>query len=182
MEATEKRICRVCKIEKPITSYPISSQGRHLRGYECSNCAARGYRRRLRLAFLEEFGGKCSCCGEDHPQFLALEHIKGRKYGILDKKASYVALAQAKRENWDREKYTCLCHNCNLADGFYGGCPHKTGVTKEQYMATLRSEAEYVDYRRGPIPAISESAMKEFFARKGFKLEDVLAKLKEQKK
>ncbi len=35
------------------------------------------YRRNLRAKVLSHYGGKCSCCGESTPEFLAIDHTEG---------------------------------------------------------------------------------------------------------
>lgn len=75
---------------------------------------------------LQFYGGnppKCACCGETTYQFLAMDHINGggnahrRKVGVN----LYIWL---RREGFPKG-FQVLCHNCNLAKGFYGICPHK---------------------------------------------------------
>ena len=45
------------------------------------------------------YGGyKCTCCGETEPKFLSIDHTG----------------------------YQILCHNCNMALGSYGYCPHSS--------------------------------------------------------
>src|SRR3990167_3000853 len=87
------------------------------------NKRARFYRHKLRQECLQRYGNKCICCGENHLEFLALDHknndgkehrkqIKGRLIYEWAKNNNYPAIQQI------------LCHNCNLAKGFYGRCPH----------------------------------------------------------
>lgn len=137
----ENRVCYVCCLEKPIKSFPLSSTG--VRGRLCAACAAKGYRRKLRLEFLEEFGGKCFCCGETHPYFLTLEHIHGRTKvkGKSRGLPSSAELAKARSEGWPKDKYQLLCYNCNCAKGRYGACPHISGPSTDEVMARLRDEA-----------------------------------------
>ena len=90
-------------------------------------------RKVLRASVLAAYGGHCKCCGEAIQEFLAIDHIHGdgashrrslrakeRPYGV---KASgfYIWL----RDNGYPEGFQCLCHNCNVAKGLYGVCPHR---------------------------------------------------------
>ena len=91
----------------------------------------RNRNRRLRLEILQKYGGippKCKCCDEKIYEFLAVDHINndGYKERKSDKSfgrggtAMYLSL---KRRGFPKG-YQILCHNCNLAKGFYGECPH----------------------------------------------------------
>ena len=82
-----------------------------------------------KMAVLRAYGGGtpvCACCGESNPVFLAIDHVKGkgnehrRKLGSKGGATFY---------NWlIRERfppgYRVLCHNCNMAIGILGYCPH----------------------------------------------------------
>ena len=86
-------------------------------------------RLKLRMAVLNAYSGndiKCSCCGEKEVKFLAIDHINGggNKHRRTFKYGSY--LYNFLRKNNYPKGYQILCHNCNLAKGFYGICPHKT--------------------------------------------------------
>jgi len=85
---------------------------------------ARKYNKKLRQIVVKGYGGKCSCCGENNFEFLALDHVNGggnkeRINGVH----SYTVYRRVIKENFPSE-YRILCHNCNLALGFYGYCPH----------------------------------------------------------
>lgn len=82
-------------------------------------------RRQHRREMLEAYGGCCACCGETAWQFLALDHIDGG--GTQDRRgrASDKLVAELRRAGWPRDHHQLLCHNCNLAKGFYGSCPHE---------------------------------------------------------
>lgn len=71
---------------------------------------------------------RCACCGETEVKFLGIDHINGN--GSKERKtlrrgdtATYL------RTSGLPDGYQVLCHNCNLAKGFYGVCPHQDGVT-----------------------------------------------------
>lgn len=80
--------------------------------------------RRLRAQALAAYGNVCVCCGEAQYAFLALDHIGGG--GRVHRKsvgngASFFRWLE--REGYP-EGFRVLCHNCNMAIGFYGQCPH----------------------------------------------------------
>lgn len=72
----------------------------------------------------------CACCGESQYEFLAIDHINGggnahrREHNIGNISIWLHA------NNWP-EGFQVLCHNCNMAKGLYGACPH----TKESLCA-----------------------------------------------
>jgi hypothetical protein len=85
------------------------------------------YRLRLRKALIDFYGGKCACCGETEYKFLALDHVNNdgaeerRKPGLGSTEAVGRKILKGILV---KENYQLLCHNCNLAKGFYGACPH----------------------------------------------------------
>lgn len=84
------------------------------------------YRLKIRLEVLAGYGGKCVCCGEDHPHFLALDHIQGTTGPEREKerKSGIGWYLKLRREGYP-DHIQVLCHNCNSAKGFYGVCPHQ---------------------------------------------------------
>ena len=91
------------------------------------NAARKARYLRLRADVLAAYGNKCACCGETHPHFLSIDHKNGG--GKKDR------IARGFREggmNWYKfllkehpEHVQILCHNCNMAKGHYGICPHQ---------------------------------------------------------
>ncbi|OLS16011.1 MAG: hypothetical protein RBG13Loki_0389 [Promethearchaeota archaeon CR_4] len=87
--------------------------------------------RQIRLTVLRHYSGfipKCACCGENEIKFLAIDHINGggtrhRKTMVNGKGGNMAAWLL---KNGLPEGYQILCHNCNMAKGFWGSCPHKT--------------------------------------------------------
>lgn len=80
---------------------------------------------RLRMAALEAYGGaKCSCCGESHVEFLALDHINGGGNQMRKVHKTGKEFYKWLRNNGYPEGFRVLCHNCNHSLGSYGYCPH----------------------------------------------------------
>lgn len=82
---------------------------------------------RIRKQTLSHYSGGspvCKCCGESNWKFLAFDHINGggRKH-ILS--INGYKLGQWLRKNEYPDGFQILCHNCNMAKGIYGICPHK---------------------------------------------------------
>ena len=87
-------------------------------------------RQRLRFEVLQHYSKNdppsCECCGENHIEFLSIDHINGggqqARKTIL--KGSGGLYSWLKRNNFP-DGYRVLCHNCNQSLGAYGYCPHK---------------------------------------------------------
>jgi hypothetical protein len=88
----------------------------------------RAHDRKLREIAIAAYGGACACCGESTYEFLAIDHIDGggnaqrRALGSKGGGAKFCRIL--KKQNWP-VGFRVLCHNCNMADGFYGCCPHR---------------------------------------------------------
>jgi len=82
--------------------------------------------RELRREVLDYYGGKCTCCGETTFEFLAIDHVNGN--GAEHRRETKLReICRWLRDNNYPDGFQVLCHNCNLAKGFYGKCPHKKG-------------------------------------------------------
>lgn len=82
------------------------------------------YRRsKLKAGMLDAYGHQCACCGEDHEEFLTLDHIGGggRKHYRQSNGNIYQDL---KNRGWPKEGFRVLCMNCNFATRFTNKCPH----------------------------------------------------------
>lgn len=75
------------------------------------------------------YGRKCSCCGEDNPLFLTMDHINGRKDTPEKKKTGAHAVMHIARAiilGEPRTDIRILCFNCNCGRHRNGGiCPHE---------------------------------------------------------
>jgi hypothetical protein len=138
--AMRKR-CPKCELTKDIDEFDPHAGRADGRQSECRECMGRrsaewvkrnreqanarqvAYRARLFAQVVAAYGGRCSCCGEDDPVFLTLDHVDGREPNELA--GSYLLYARAKREGWPA-KYRLLCWNCNCGRERNGGvCPHE---------------------------------------------------------
>ena len=82
-------------------------------------------RKRERLQVIKYYGNKCQCCGESRYEFLAIDHINGGG----NKHRKKLKMASIKPEwfiknNFPKD-FRILCHNCNMANAYYGKCPHQ---------------------------------------------------------
>lgn len=86
----------------------------------------RDFNLRRRKAVIEHYGGKCYCCGESTFEFLALDHKNGNGNAHrVEVRQSGAGMIGWAIKNSYPDIFCVLCHNCNLAIGFYGYCPHR---------------------------------------------------------
>lgn len=86
--------------------------------------------RELRLEILNHYGRHCSCCGETEEAFLCIDHIYGngnKHRREIKSQGGPHFYSWLKRHNYP-DGFQVLCHNCNMAKGFYGKCPHQKSV------------------------------------------------------
>lgn len=139
------KICNDCRCEKPIVEFARNCTYRDGYANKCKACTnvyckfrrsvspsdkalCNARRRRLKMEMIVAYGGACSCCGENEPDFLSLEH-KFRDGKACRERGSANEIATLKRLGWPQDRHTILCFNCNLASGFFGSCPHKRNET-----------------------------------------------------
>ena len=89
---------------------------------------AAGWRLKLKLTVFDHYGGKCACCGERETKFLCLDHIRGGgcRHRREIHKGGGVGFYSWIRKHDFPKGFRVLCHNCNLAIGFFGSCPHQS--------------------------------------------------------
>jgi hypothetical protein len=83
-----------------------------------------------KMSVLKYYGGDppvCACCFESHVQFLAIDHVNRdgaehrRKLKNNGGNIFYLWLVN----NDYPDGFRVLCHNCNMAIGIWGSCPHE---------------------------------------------------------
>lgn len=137
---TEDRIqCSKCKQLKLPHSFHLRKSRK--RGFvsRCKVCSgtpetkevvrarARRHTREVRERVLIKYGHWCHCpgCSVTTYEFLAIDHIEGG--GCKERREKKFANSQTfysyLDKNYEPDKYQVLCHNCNSAKSFYGGCP-----------------------------------------------------------
>lgn len=71
----------------------------------------------------------CCCCGTEGVWFLALDHINSdgndHRSALKSQRVGTNIARALKRDGWP-EGVQVLCHNCNWAKFFLGGCPHSS--------------------------------------------------------
>lgn len=95
--------------------------------------------RKLRQDVLDAYGNECKCCGEKHQEFLGIDHVNNDGEGHRKELKGYGrAIYQwLKKNGYPQKGFQLLCHNCNMAKGLYGGCPHK-GTPPGRRLKTTR--------------------------------------------
>lgn len=89
---------------------------------EAHNQYVKSWNEKYRREFLDMYGNRCVCCGEDTYEFLTLEHKLGQKGQKKEKPST--AYRKATLE-YRPDLYEILCMNCNHAKGMRGYCPHE---------------------------------------------------------
>ena len=140
------RQCSRCKATQPRDQFMQRSTARKQPDSHCRACKReihdawaavnkdkisstdRTRRMRERRAVFQKYGLECACCREDRIEFLAIDHLHGgggehrRSLGIKGSSFYRWLIDQGFPPG-----YRTLCHNCNMALGFYGYCPHQRG-------------------------------------------------------
>lgn len=84
----------------------------------------------IKKEVFQHYGCKCACCGEATLEFLGIDHVNGggnkHRRETLRSYCNNVYLWLKKNDY--PEGFQLLCHNCNMAKGLYGTCPHKGGL------------------------------------------------------
>lgn len=117
-------------------------------------------RYKRRVLTLIHYGGnppKCACCGEDALEFLCIDHSNrgGDKHRrIINSKGGrdfYMWL----HKNGYPKGFRVLCHNCNMALGLYGYCPHQNQdmpvMVEQSDLRNKFSEQAVSTLQKGPL-------------------------------
>jgi len=79
---------------------------------------------RNRTECIQEYGGRCACCGESELLFLTIDHVNGGGTKHRETIGSNI-YSWLRRNNYPKEGYQVLCMNCNWGRSQNGGtCPH----------------------------------------------------------
>lgn len=84
--------------------------------------------RKVRVEAIEAYGGKCACCNESTFEFLAIDHVNndGEEHRKEMQGYGRAIYRWLKKNGYPQDgRFQVLCHNCNMAKGLYGLCPHQ---------------------------------------------------------
>ena len=136
--STGKRRCSLCRKIKPLSAFWRYSK-KIAAAYQsrCSACMlksqtpyraknAKASRDRARAEVLAAYGGRCVCCGETEPAFLAIDHVKndGARHRARIGGGAMIVF-WLRRHGFPKDRFQLLCHNCNRAKHALGRCPHQ---------------------------------------------------------
>lgn len=119
-----KKPCSKCKQILPVKCFTGKKEAKCGLQPQCRECRAQEHIS-LRYEVLNHYSKGtpcCVCCGEDQYEFLSLDHIEG---GGNQHRQEVPHVYRWLKRNEFPIGYQVLCHNCNLAKGFYGECPHQ---------------------------------------------------------
>lgn len=92
------------------------------RKYELS----REVTQRMRELVYHQYGNRCSCCGEDNPLFLTLDHVNNDGHKVRKVHGMSGALYRWVIRNGFPDVLQLLCYNCNMGKARNKGiCPHQ---------------------------------------------------------
>lgn len=156
------KICRHCGNERSIERFHHrkGSNG-SIYGNTCFSCRGKRDRAILKCSMMDALGWECECCGENNPYFLTLDHVNNNGSEHREKYNEQQIYRLARREGFDRNKWQCLCMNCNFAKGHFGKCPHELHITPEVAKQQLREMSQGIG--RGWIQHNPDSYMKPGF-------------------
>lgn len=98
-----------------------------IRGGDALKAKKRQYFKEYRLKVLLHYSDgilECRCCQERTYEFLSIDHKYGGGNEHRRKLGSKYIYSWLVSTGFP-EGYQVLCHNCNLAKGFYKVCPHQ---------------------------------------------------------
>jgi hypothetical protein len=140
------KFCTSCKQEKCVNDFSYNPCQKDGRANWCKDCHRKdaqrrnnanpdyykqvSYRKRIKLryAVLSHYSGGvpiCACCKETEIKFLCIDHMNGG--GNAHRKTlprGFYIYQWLKNQEYPTG-FQVLCHNCNMAKGFYGSCPHQ---------------------------------------------------------
>lgn len=129
--------CSTCHEIKPLDHYWRCKGRKDGRQTSCRECQGehlkqrdrKGYGRRLyralRQKVLAHYGDACVCCGETNFEFLAIDHVHGGGQAHRREVGGGASFLRWLRDSGYPPGFRVMCHNCNMALGFYGYCPHR---------------------------------------------------------
>lgn len=114
---------------KNIKIIQVKEHDYYLRKKERFTLYQKEYTKKLKLMAIQYYSGgtmRCTCCPKEtiNPiEFLSIDHIGGG--GNQHRKKVGGNMYRWLKANNYPDGFQVLCFNCNLAEGFYGKCPHK---------------------------------------------------------
>jgi hypothetical protein len=164
-------VCKLCRHDQNVAKAEVKRANRppkepkqrqpgmckqcHIRpvepGHTCDVCRIRAKQARdkIRQEVITAYGEKCACCGENHPEFLAIDHIDGGGRVHSKEVGAGFHMCYWLRNHGFPDGFQVLCHNCNQAKYTYGICPHQSDknevlshgrIDKHEYLKHWRHD------------------------------------------
>ena len=79
-------------------------------------CSPQGWRKKIKLEMIAAYGSVCVLCGEQHWEFLTIDHVNGG--GNAHRKlvgVGAVFYRFLKNQGWPKDTYRLLCASCNCS-------------------------------------------------------------------
>ena len=121
-----------CKIHGETTAYVYKIKDGPSKGFitrtcrECRSIEVKKLWNELKIRVINNYGGKCECCGESIPEFLTIDHILGNGKDHRQKIGrGYKIYKWLEKNGYPKKEFRLLCFNCNCARGQFGKCPHE---------------------------------------------------------
>ena len=121
--------CRKCGELKPRNDFYVNNKKRNGLSSYCKVCAiavSSAWSRAARNKCLDAYGRECRCCSETEVCFLSFDHVNNDGATHRREVGAGPAMYAWLIKNNFPDSIQVLCHNCNLAKGFYGQCPHRS--------------------------------------------------------
>ena len=111
--------------KKELQDYEKKRSTKERLAYKIKNVKAK--MKKIRIAVIEYFGGRCTCCGESTYAFLTISHINNDGNKHRKEVSNDTLLRQLFKNNFKSEyEITIECWNCNCGKRVNNGiCPHK---------------------------------------------------------
>jgi hypothetical protein len=99
--------------------------------------------RQIKKEVIDNYGGRCACCGIDDIDVLSIDHIYGGGKAHCKEigGGGHILYRWLKKNGCPKDKFRVLCMNCNRSLGSYGYCPHQK---KEKENGTDNAYDGYV--------------------------------------
>lgn len=96
---------------------------------------------KLKDEIFSVYGKRCACCGEDHLEFLTIDHVRGDGAAhrrLIGQSTRHIYL-WLKKNKFPRRGFRTLCMNCNFSRGVHGYCPHEKEKAHDDEQIRCRS-------------------------------------------
>jgi len=107
----------------------VLNQKQYYKDHERTLAWHKNSRQEAKADVIAAYGERCQCCGDEHSEFLSIDHT----HGYAKSKELYAGIPRAsaalykwlRANGFPKENFRLLCFNCNLSHGHFGYCPHE---------------------------------------------------------